>query len=327
MSSYQDYLETGATGQRAGSKANEVLNRIRGELGAPGATAAPNYLGGVPYDPNTGQGYRARIPAIPSALSRGGPAGIGHAGTVGPRYTKGSEYQLFQGKDPAYISRIQAQLITSGLLDPQHGTPGRWTPQTAQAMEAVLGHANWAGQSWHGALGDLVEAGEIAGYGQEEFDPGFISTPFVPRTRLDPDPKVARQKVKDLIGQIVGEEYATPEIIDKYVASLITDYHRQFNQEERFRREQHMADETIRESQYDYSVGEGEIVGEEDLSVTKSATAIDPESNLRAELEKRFAGVKEGIKEHDLAQDRPVSFFNSLNSLINMGTAGESQEL
>jgi len=282
----------------------------------------PSYLGGAPAD------FRARIPAIPSAF-KGGPAGIGHAGTVGPRYTKGMEYNMFQGKDPAYISRIQAQLITAGLLDPKHGTPGRWTPQTAAAMEAVMGHANWSGQSWHGALAEVVEAGEIAGYGQEAFDPGFIATPFLARTRLDPDPKVARQKVKDMITSIVGEEYITSHLVDKYTASLISDYHRQFNQEERIRRQEHEAQETIRESQYNFSVGEGEIVGEGELGIRKSMRVTDPEANLRAELEKRFRPVKKGIAEHELAQEKPQSFFQSLNSLISMGgqTSEQAPEL
>lgn len=281
----------------------------------------PRFIGGFDQD------YGIHIPADPSSYLGSGPAGIGAGGIVRPRYTQGQEFQLFSQKDPSLIKRIQSQLITSGLLDPQHGTPGSWTPQTARAMEQVLGHANATGQSWHGALTELVHAGEIAGYGETgPEDPAFVPTPFIPRTFLEPDTKVARQLVKDMITQVVGEEYITEDLVDKYTASLLSDYRREFNIQESLRREQHEASEQISESQHSFTFNDGEVVDESDLDISQSVTAVDPQAELRAELEQRFRKTKAGLRDFENASQKN-SLFSTLDSMVNIGRGSQVQTL
>lgn len=138
----------------------------------------------------------------------------------GPRYGVGDEYSL-EGKPPAWIARMQKNLVLAGVLDGRAYRAGQWDDNTRSAYAEVLGYANRQGRTWEEALPEMIAvAQDPATKEARRLALRSQATAFTPDAYEAPDAATLAQAAKSALTRRLGRTLSRAELAD--VAAVLS---------------------------------------------------------------------------------------------------------
>lgn len=223
-----------------------------------------------------------------------------------PRYFEGDHQNParfgINANSFASVTRMQADLVRAGLLDPENISAGNWDGDTANAMKDVLGVANRTGVPWDQALTRLIAAGEnlaededMASILKEEVEP------FTP-----PSYEELAQTARETVEGSLGRDLKDYEV--EIMADKLKGYHR----------EAHSNHTAIAKARQDAAMEAQEEGGAENVDPGTVQGVKDPALAFRAFAREHFQEEMDRDEDvQETAQNRNLSLriFKSLGEV------------